>query len=176
MPNRNTETELEEMEEATLIASQRGEQSQSSRTVPPQPLEGVVRSLIVCEEQGVISSWTFSWLVGGEVIGSQHHQPGSNWSSVSGLMGSIELTSSTQWGLQHLQSSSEDMAQHIIYSLWRTNGSSRRRNTKKKAAYNNFCIEWLNYYYSILLDCFPCSLDFLTSLIKLILWLKFFYG
>ena len=34
---------------------------------------------------------------------------------------------------------------------------------------------WLNYYYLVLLDCFPLFLHFLTSLIKLILWLKFFH-
>ena len=31
------------------------------------------------------------------------------------------------------------------------------------------------YYYLVLLDCFPLFLHFLTSLIKLILWLKFFH-
>ena len=30
-------------------------------------------------------------------------------------------------------------------------------------------------YYLVLLDCFPLFLHFLTSLIKLILWLKFFH-
>ena len=47
----------------------------------------------------VISSWTFFWLVGGEVIGSQHHQPsGSNQSGVCVLVVSVQLTSSTWWG------------------------------------------------------------------------------
>ena len=29
---------------------------------------------------------------------------------------------------------------------------------------------WLNYYYFVLLDCFPLFLHFLTSLIKFALW------
>ena len=33
---------------------------------------------------------------------------------------------------------------------------------------------WLNYYYLVSFDCFPLFLHFLTSLIKLILWLNFF--
>ena len=50
----------------------------------------------------VVSSWTFFCLVGGEVIGNQHHQPsGSSWSG--GLRaGGQQLTSPT-WGLQYLQ-------------------------------------------------------------------------
>ena len=39
-------------------------------------------------------------------------------------------------------------------------------------------VEWLNYYYFVLLDSFPFSLHFLTSLIKVLLGfflLKFFY-
>ena len=95
MPKRNTETELEETENVALIARQRGD----TQLVPQglcRLLEGVVRSLIVFEEQGVISSWTFFWLVGGEVIGSQLHQPsGSSWSGVYVLVGSIPLTSCT---------------------------------------------------------------------------------
>ena len=39
---------------------------------------------------GMISSWTFFWMVGGEVTGSQHHQPsGSSQSGVYVLVGSI---------------------------------------------------------------------------------------
>ena len=38
-------------------------------------------------------------MVGGEVVGSQHHQPfGSNVSGVSMQVGSTQLTSSTGWG------------------------------------------------------------------------------
>ena len=47
----------------------------------------------------LISSWTFFWLVGGEVIGSQHHQPsGPNWSGVYVLVVSMQLTSFTWRG------------------------------------------------------------------------------
>ena len=43
----------------------------------------------------VTSSWTFFWLVGGEVIRSQYHQPsGSKWPGICVLVGSIQLTSS----------------------------------------------------------------------------------
>ena len=55
----------------------------------------------------VISSWTFFRLVGGEVIGTQHHQPsGSNWSRVYVLVANMQLTSSTWWEFQYLQNSS----------------------------------------------------------------------
>ena len=61
------------------FARQRGPLlANACKTVCPA-LEGVVKSLIMFKEQGVVSSWTFFWLVGGEVIRSQHHQPsGSN--------------------------------------------------------------------------------------------------
>ena len=56
----------------------------------------------------MISSWTFFWLVGGEVGGSEHYQPfGSSWSGVYVLVGSIQLTSPTWWGIQALQNSSK---------------------------------------------------------------------
>ena len=53
----------------------------------------------------------FFLLVGSEVtrwyFGSQHHQPsGSNQSGVYVLVGSMQLISSTWWGLQYLQNSS----------------------------------------------------------------------
>ena len=84
----------------------------------PEPPDGffkdrVRESVVGC----VISSWTFFCLVGGEVIGSQHHQPSSsNHSGIQALVSSIQLTSSTWWGFQYLQNSSKDMAQNIIYS------------------------------------------------------------
>ena len=50
------------------------------------------------------SSWTFLWLVGGEIIKNQHYQPsGSNWSVVHVLVGRIQLISSTWWGFVYLQ-------------------------------------------------------------------------
>ena len=36
-------------------------------------------------------------------------------------------------------------------------------------------VQWLKHYYFVLPDCFPFLLHFLTSLIKLTLWVKFFY-
>ena len=56
-------------------------------------------------------------MVGGEVIGSQHHQPsGSNLFGISVLLGRIQLTSPIQCKFQYLQNSSKDTAQSIIYS------------------------------------------------------------
>ena len=67
----------------------------------------------------MISLWVFFWLVSGEKIRSQHHQPsGSNMSGVYVLVGSIELTSSIWWGFQYEQNISKDMAQHIFSSPW----------------------------------------------------------
>ena len=62
MLNRNAETELEETEEVALISRQRGEHSRlvPQGLAPPPPLEGVVRSLLEFEKQGVSSSWTIS--------------------------------------------------------------------------------------------------------------------
>ena len=49
-------------------------------------------------------------MVGGEVIGSQNHQPsGSNWSGVYVLVGSRQLTSPAYWGFQPLQNSSKTL-------------------------------------------------------------------
>ena len=50
------------------------------------------------------SLWTFFWLVGGEVDGSQHYQPSSsNQSGVYVLVVSMQLTFSTSWGFQYSQ-------------------------------------------------------------------------
>ena len=68
---------------------------------------------------------------------------------------------SAWWGFQYLQDSSQDMAQNIIYSPW--------EGTKKEP-----CL-MVHYYYLLFFDCFSLFLCFLTSLIKLILWLKFFF-
>ena len=63
------------------------------------PGEGNEEFYSNCSEEGVISSWTFFWLVGGEVTGSQHHQPSNcNWPGVSVLVGSIQLPFPTWWG------------------------------------------------------------------------------
>ena len=68
----------------------------------------------------VISLRTFFWLVGGEVIRSQHCQPpGFNWSGVCVLVSSTQLTFPTLWGCQYLQNCLKDMAQNVIYSPWR---------------------------------------------------------
>ena len=107
----------------------------------------------------MIRLWTFLWLVGGEVIGSQHHQPsGSNWSGVSKLLGSKELTSSTQWGFQYLQNSSKDRVQDIIYSPWGgTKGPWLCRIAK-------------------LVFVLHCILVFFSLCIFLLIWLNLFWG
>ena len=112
------------------------------------------------KELGVVSSWTFFWLVGDEVIESQHRQPSScNWSEVYKFVGSIQLTSSTWWIFQYLQNSSKDMGQNIIYSLW-----GRNLWPCLAAEVLLFCLAWFSFLYA-----------FLTSLIKSILCLKSFY-
>ena len=119
MPNRNVETELEETEKVSLIARQRGEPSRllPPGLCPPPSLEVGSEESYSVKEQGIISLWIFSLMVGGEAMGSQCHQPSSsNQSRVYVLVGSTQLTSSTLWGFQHLQNSSKDMAQNIIYS------------------------------------------------------------
>ena len=91
-----------------LLCQAKGPQwTNALKTMNPDQ-ERIVRHLKVFKEQGMVSSWTFFWLVGGEVIRSQHHQPsGSNWSGVYGLAGSRQLTSSTWWRFEYLQNSSK---------------------------------------------------------------------
>ena len=106
----------------------------------------------------VISSWTFFWLIGGKVIGSQHHQlSGSNWSGIYVVVGNIQLTSSTWQRFQYLQHSSKDIAKNITF---RPPGVTQDPW---------FCL-MANYYYLDLLSCFALHLHFLTSLITFILW------
>ena len=95
----------------------------------------------------------------GEVIlGSQYHQPsGSNQSGVHVLVGSTRLTSSTGRG----------------FSTWKIASKTWLRilpivfEDDLKVL---DLVEWLKNYY-----CFPFSLYFLTSLIKLVLRQKFLY-
>ena len=128
------------------------------------PLERGVGSLRVLEEQGVISSWTFCWLVGGEVIGSPHPRPsGCNRSGVYALVGSRQLPSSTRWGLQHLQKGFRDTAPNIICSPWgRTQGPWLCRMAQ---------LLW--FHLAGLFSLFSVFSHF--SKIKLTLWLKLFY-
>lgn len=102
-------------------------------------------------------------MVGDEVTGCQHLQPfGSHQSGVSELVGSSQLTSSTPWGLQYLQTPQ------------RTRLRIRSVVLEEELEVLDF-VEGLNSYYFVLLDCLPFSLRFLTSLIEFILWLKLFY-
>ena len=64
----------------------------------------------------MISSWTFFWLVGGKVMGSQPQPSSSNQSGLYVLVVSMHWTSTTWWGFQYLQNSAKDMAQNIIIS------------------------------------------------------------
>ena len=105
----------------------------------------------------MINSWTFLSLIGGDIIGSQFHQPSvSNWSGVYVLLGSIQLTSSTCGGFSTCKTAPRTWLRVLSIVL------------EEELKVLDF-VEWLNYYYLVLLDCFPFSLDFLTSLIKLII-------
>ena len=128
-------------EELHCFARQRGPQRANAlRTVCPT-LKGVVRRLRVFKEQGLISSWALFWLVGGEVIGSQHHQPSaSSRSGVCVLVGRIQLTSPTCWGFLYLQNSSKVVAQNIIYSPW---GGTKGPWLCLMARVLLFCLAWL---------------------------------
>ena len=87
----------------------------------------------------VISLWAFFWLVGGELIRSQHLQPsGSNRSAVYVLVGSMQPTSPTWRGFQYLQNSSKDTVQNIIYSPW---GGTKGLCLMAKLLF--FCRAWL---------------------------------
>ena len=85
----------------------------------------------------VISSWTFFWLVGGQVFGSQKHQSScSNWSGVYMLVGNFFHL----MGVSVFTNSSKDMAQNIICSSWReTKGPSPFLMAKGLL----FCLVWL---------------------------------
>ena len=106
----------------------------------------------------MLSSWTFFWLVGGEVIGSQHHQP-SGSQMLWGLCacGQQKLTSSTWWGFQYLQNSSKDMAQNISCSPW---GGTKG--------------PWLCLMATIVI--LSCLTVFLSLCIFSLLWLNLFFG
>ena len=94
----------------------------------------------ICDQQ-----WTFLWLFGAEVIGSQHHQPLGPKSRVNVFVGSIQLTSSTWWRFQYLQNISKDMVQNIMYSHW---GVSKDPWLCLMASILLFCLAWLFYFLS----------------------------
>ena len=89
------------------FARQRGRLMPSRLCVSPG---GGSEESMKFKEQGAVNLWTLFWLVGGEVIRSQHHQP---FAGVYMLVGSMQATSPTWWGFQYLQSSSKDMARNI---------------------------------------------------------------
>ena len=107
----------------------------------------------------MISSWTFFWLVGGEVMGSHHHRPsGSNRSGIFVLVGSIQLISSTWWRLQYLPNSTKDMAQNNIDSPWGGNKGL-----------------WLCLMVKLLLFCLAWLFSFASAFFSF-LWLNVFSG
>ena len=89
------------------FARQRGRLMPSRLCVSPG---GGSEESMKFKEQGAVNLWTLFWLVGGEVIRSQHHQP---FAGVYMLVGSMQATSPTWGGFQYLQSSSKDMARNI---------------------------------------------------------------
>ena len=94
------------------FARQRGRLMPSRLCVSPG---GGSEESMKFKEQGAVNLWTLFWLVGGEVIRSQHHQP---FAGVYMLVGSMQATSPTWWGFQYLKNSSKDMAQNVICSPW----------------------------------------------------------
>ena len=112
-------------------------------------LEGVVWSLTVSKEQGVVSLRTLFWLVGGEVIGSRHHQPsGSIWSGVCVLVGSMQLTSPT-FHLVGLAVAAKQLKGHgseyDLYSPW---DRTKRPWFCLVAKILLFCLAWLSSFLS----------------------------
>ena len=107
------------------------------------------------ERGRVAGVWTAFWLAGGEVIGSQHHQPsGSSWSGISVLVGNTQLTSPIWWGVQSLQSIWKDLAQNLL---------PLRRN-------------WRSSTLMAKLSLLSCLTVFLCSCIFSLLQLNLFFG
>ena len=144
--------------EKNCFARQRGPQwTNALKTMNPDQ-ERIVRHLKVFKEQGMVSSWTFFWLVGGEVIRSQHHQP-SGFSCLSGiymLVGSMQSTSPTWWGFQYLQSRSR---------IWLQILSAVLEEELKT-------LTWLCLMAEILLFCLAWLFSFLCFLLRLNLFFK----
>ena len=119
-------------------------------------LEGEVRSLTVLEEQGMICSHTFSWLVDGEIIGSI-----TNLLVPTGL-GSLCFWAAYGWllprggGIQHLQTASRTWLRILSIVF-------------EELKFLDF-VEWVNYYY-----CFLFSLHFSLPWLNWFFDLKFFY-
>ena len=73
----------------------------------------------VFKEQDMVSSWTFFWLVGGEVYGSEHHyHSGSNWSGVWLLVGSILSLAVNFSYLMGLSVSTKQLKDSIVGMPW----------------------------------------------------------
>ena len=113
---------------------------------------GLLRNLGVFQEQAVSSSWTFFWVVGGEVIGSRLGCK---------CLWRVQLTSSTWWRFPFLQNSSKntDSSQYCPYSL--------RKNERSWTLFNGCSF--------IILACLTVFLSLLTSLIKFIHWQRVFH-
>ena len=94
----------------------------------------------------------------GEIIGSQSHQPSGSscWRSMC-LLINMQLMFFNWCGFQCLQNSSR---------VWLRIFSIVFEEELKVLD----LVEWLNYYYFVLLDSFPLCLHFLTSMIKFALW------
>ena len=97
---------LGEVEKNSFCAlpGKEGHSGLTSSKLCPDPRR-VVRSFTVMFQKGMISSWTFFWLAGGEVSGSPH-QPGSGWSGAYVFVSSMQLTFPTWCGFQYLTKSS----------------------------------------------------------------------
>ena len=85
------------------------------------------------------------WFVDGEVTewcfrNLNHQTYGSNWSGVYMLVVSMQLTSSTWWGVLVSAKQLKDMAQGIIYSRW---GETKSPWLCFMAKLLLFCLAWL---------------------------------
>ena len=80
----------------------------------------------------MVSSWIFFWLVGGDIIWNQPHQPsGSNKSGIYLLVNRRQLASPTWGGFQYLQISSRYCS---VYPL---------RGNQDPAPRLHYCFSWL---------------------------------
>ena len=88
------------------LPGKEGHSGLTSSKLCPDP-KRVVRSFTVMFQKAMISLWTFFWLAGGEIGGSQHQPSGSDWSGAYVLVSSMQLTFPTWCRFSYLTNSSK---------------------------------------------------------------------